>query len=711
MKLRLLRFLTLLCLPFFAFAENDDSANYSKFICPDDVTLTCTEFRNLYGNYSSLGQPEYSPYCISNLEEWVEDDANFCGVGEIYRTWTALDVCSWKYVTCTQTINIIAPPESWVIQFPADLSLECTSLDDLPDFGDPILQKNACDDIRVNYRDEVFESVEDACYKVVRTWTAINWCYYNINIGDRVREVPEIDLVRNETDYDANEDLDNDGDEDRRTYQVGVTNVRNTFDPDYYGSNYLAPDPDGYITHKQVIKVRDNSTPEIEFIPDLEVCIEEGCSTPVILPEVEISDCSGRITGQWTTNISNLNAVPVGDYTATYSVTDNCGNYAQKSISIMVSDCAPPVSYCRDLSIDLMITGEVTIWASDFNVGSYDDCTDVRLAFSENPVDTGLTFTCLNLGYNQVRIFTIDPAGNHSICQAVVYVGDSQFACPNGEPARIVGTVFTPNFEYVSDVEVRLSGNEPRVGTTDALGFYDLRGIEREHDYTIVPHKDTLPTQGVDNRDLQLLIEHVSGINTITNPYNLIAADVNKSGRIDAQDIVALRRVINGGMDHFPNNTSWRFIPRDFEFLEEDNPLTMDVPEVININNLDTTLTVLNFFAVKIGDLDRSWERNLSMDNQSQIFDKEVVIFNETPVAYPNPFTERTTLRFDLAQAEQVKLTVTDLSGRELLREEKTLSKGLQTWEINGAHLKNSGILLYQLETSAGIFTGKIVRL
>lgn len=711
MKLRLLRILTLLYLPFFAFADNENVDNYSKLICPDDITITCTEFRNLYGNYSSLGHPQYNSYCISNLQERIENQSNFCGLGEIYRIWTAWDVCSWQYVSCKQVITVVAPPEDWVIQFPADKTLECVALEDLPDFGDPILYNDDCEDIKVNYRDEVFESVEDACYKVVRTWTAINWCTYNINIGDRVVEKPEDELVRNEDYYNYNEDLDRDGDEDRRTYQVGVFDVRNTFDPYDHYSNYLAPDPDGYITHKQVIKVRDSSTPEIQDIPDLEVCIEEGCSTPVALPDVEVYDCSGRVTGTWTTNIPNINAATVGDYTATYTVADNCGNFAQKSISIMVSDCAPPVSYCRDLSIDLMITGEVTIWANDFNVGSYDDCTDINLAFSPNPRDTGLTFTCLNLGYNQVQIYSIDPAGNYSICEAVVYVGDSQFACENGEPARIVGTVFTRDYEYVSDVEVHLSGNNTQQVMTNDLGFYDLRGLVRENDYTIVPQKDTSPTEGIDNNDLQLLIQHVTGIKGIEDPYRLIAADVNNSGAVDAQDIVALRRVINGGMDHFPNNTSWRFIPKDFEFEAGEDPLSMDYPEFVNINNLDTTLTVFNFFAVKIGDLDRSWERGLSLDNSTQIHTTESITFNEVPVAFPNPFKETTTLRFDLAQAGQVKLTVTDLSGRELLREVKLLDKGQQVWDIDGANLKHNGILLYQLETTAGIFTGKIVRL
>ncbi|MFK7936301.1 MAG: T9SS type A sorting domain-containing protein [Saprospiraceae bacterium] len=705
MKLSVLSFFALMLLPFIA------TADYSKFICPPDRTITCEDFRYLNGNYHSLGEPDYSPYCITNLQVWVDDKSNFCGLGYIKRTWTAFDVCSWLPVSCTQIIHVVTPPEDWVIEFPADLTLECTSLDDLPDFGDPILHSDRCEDIRVNYRDEVFESVEDACYKVVRTWTAINWCTWNVNIGDRVREKSERDLVDDETRYNPIEDLDKDGDEDRRTYQVGVFDVRNLEEPNWHYGSYIAPDPDGYVTHKQIIKVRDSSTPQIGEIPDLEVCIEEGCATRVELPDVPVYDCSGRVTGRWTTDIDNLNAVPAGSYTATYNVTDNCGNYSRTSINIEVEDCAPPTSYCRDLSIDLMVTQMVPIWASDFNVGSFDDCSDVRLAFSPNPNDTGRIFTCDNLGYNQIDIYTIDPAGNFSSCTAVVYIGDSQNACPFGEPARLVGTVFTPDFEYVDGVTVSINGTGDQAIRTNELGFYDIRGITRLEDYSIVPAKDTLHTQGVDNTDLQILVEHVTGAISITDPYQLLAADIDRSGEIDAQDIVALRRVISGGMDHFPNNTSWRFLPKDFEFLEGDNPLAMNLPEIVNINNLDEDLTVINFFAIKVGDLDRSWAEGLNVNKPTQITVNQSIVFDEEPVAFPNPFMDRTTLRFNLAQAETVKLTVTDLAGRTLLTEVRTLDQGNQQWGIDGAALQQNGILLYQLETSGGMFSGKVVKM
>lgn len=721
MKLKFFTIFGLLCylMPASILAANATAEDdYSIFLCPDDVTISCLDFENLNGNLDALGVPEYKAYCIYDLNEYVVDSTNFCNIGRLIRTWTALDVCTWQQVQCSQVVTIVPEFENWGIEFPADILLECTTLEELPSFGEPRLFGVDCEDVLVSYEDEIFESVPDACYKVVRTWKAINWCTYNINIGDRVPEVAEENLVLHDDEYNSRfdnilgfEDFDNDGDEDRSTYIVGVTDIRNTFEPylDYYTPNYdfLLADPDGYITHKQIIKVRDSATPQLENLQDINVCIETGCTAEVILPEVSFSDCSTRLTGTWTTNITDLSAVPPGDYTATYNISDNCGNFASQSINIMVIDCAPPTAYCRDLSIDLNITQDVTIWASDFDQGSYDACSDVSLAFSPNPQDTGLVLTCNNLGFNIIQVYALDASGNFSRCEARLRVSDSNLACPFGEPGRLAGTIFTPTYQYVPNVEVYLNGAGDQMAETDPLGFYDLRNVARLNDYSIVPVMDKNMTAGVDDTDVQAIIEHVAGITLLENIYAKIAADVDRSGVIDSEDVVALRRVL-GGEEHFPNNTSWRFVPKDYVFVDSLNPQQEHFPELININNLDTILTINNFFGIKIGDVNMSWTRNSNLDQTPENVSQQAVIFSEAPTVYPNPFNGSTTLRFELKKESTVRLTVTDLTGRLLLTKNIGGVEGLNETEIK--NLNASGILLYQLETTEGVFSGKMLK-
>jgi hypothetical protein len=86
----------------------------------------------------------------------------------------------------------------------------------------------------------------------------------------------------------------------------------------------------------------------------------------------------------------------------------------------------------------------------------------------------------------------------------------------------------------------------------------------------------------------------------------MIAADVNNSKTITTLDAIQLRRLVLNIDLKFSNNTSWRFIPRDYRFPDPAAPWSPAFPEVININDLQGTLDQEDFVAVKIGDINQS---------------------------------------------------------------------------------------------------------
>ena len=78
---------------------------------------------------------------------------------------------------------------------------------------------------------------------------------------------------------------------------------------------------------------------------------------------------------------------------------------------------------------------------------------------------------------------------------------------------------------------------------------------------------------------------------------------------------------------------------------------------------------------------------------------------------YPNPFNPVTTIRFDLAKATDVKLTIYDLSGRrvqELVN--SSMNAGSYDLRFNAGHL-SSGMYLYRLETPEFTATNKLLLL
>jgi len=122
--------------------------------------------------------------------------------------------------------------------------------------------------------------------------------------------------------------------------------------------------------------------------------------------------------------------------------------------------------------------------------------------------------------------------------------------------------------------------------------------------YTITPTKNDNPLNGVTTYDLVLISKHILGIEPLSTPYKMIAADVNQSGSITPFDIVETRKLILGVVDTFPFDVSWRFVLDTFTFPNVNNPFQTAFPEFVNISALPDTL--VNFIGIKIGDVNNS---------------------------------------------------------------------------------------------------------
>jgi hypothetical protein len=123
--------------------------------------------------------------------------------------------------------------------------------------------------------------------------------------------------------------------------------------------------------------------------------------------------------------------------------------------------------------------------------------------------------------------------------------------------------------------------------------------------YVVTPLKNDDPLNGVSTLDLVWIQRHILGVETLKTPYNLIAADANKDGRIAASDLVELRKLILGTTAQFSNNTSWRFVDRGYTFQDIQNAHAEAFPEVYQIDLLNADMTT-DFTAVKVGDVNQS---------------------------------------------------------------------------------------------------------
>ena len=129
-------------------------------------------------------------------------------------------------------------------------------------------------------------------------------------------------------------------------------------------------------------------------------------------------------------------------------------------------------------------------------------------------------------------------------------------------------------------------------------------------DFTITPKLNTQPLNGLTTFDLVLISKHILGIEPLGTPLKMVAADANKSNTITTFDVVEFRKLILGIYDSLPANDSWRFIPKSYEFDTLSNPLGNAFPEKITIADFDEYESGLDFWAVKVGDVNNTVEIN-----------------------------------------------------------------------------------------------------
>lgn len=609
--------------------------------CPANQRITCDWYaQNLETQLAALttadtrsqlldqafGTATFLDNCQVNITRTFASNIDQCLEGSITRTWVAKDNGNNTSGTCSQTI-FIDHVSDWVVEFPVDLTVTCGN--DVPDFGEPEIFYETCELVAISYEDEVFNVVPDACYKILRTWTIINWCVVGTNPGlidEEVVEQPENQLGLPFPQCD----LDNDGDCDGRTFRdswrsgtpanqvrPSATDATRATVPD----TDLDTDPwDGYVTYQQTIKVIDTVEPVFVSgcqIPN--VCIEDNtCAATVTLPTPEVTDCSSdvtisaqiRIGGLWVNGYGPFLNLPPDTYQVRYTAIDNCNNQTICNTSVKVVDCKKPTPYCKTgIVVSLMNSTPpmIQVWASDLNDNSFDNCTqNLKFSFSQNTNETSVTYDCSHMNTTVlVNIWVTDAAGNQDFCQTQITVQDNANVCADPFIA-IGGSITNEDNEGIQDVEVNLSGSSSSSAMTAPDGSYQFNSILPGGDYTLVPSKDVNPLNGVTTFDLVLITKHILGTQPLDSPYKIIAADANKSNSVTTFDLVEIRKLILFVNDNFPNNTSWRFVKKDMAFPTPGNPWQTPLQEIFNVNNLPNDVLTANFTAIKVGDVNGS---------------------------------------------------------------------------------------------------------
>ncbi len=568
--------------------------------CPADVTLDCQVENVDLSVYEA--QVEFIDNCGATIETLGSiGDLDQCGEGSFTITYKVTDAAGLTD-QCFQTFIFedldpftfgdIDWPNNYDSSSSANNCNPSLEPEDLPEANAyPELDDDFCSLTASTFEDQSFYVVEGACVKVIRTWTVIDWCTYDAN-----------------------------------------TNT-------------------GIYTNTQILKVNNLGSPEFtSTCADRSECIYgDDCDGSVTFVTSVTDDCTAAedIQVEWTLTgaeddggtysnsgegISFDRTLEPGDYTITWTAEDHCGNLSTCSYNVRVNDCKAPTPYCHSTvaSAVMDVSGTLSIWANDFDLGSFDNCTDqgdLRFSFSSNVNQTSVTFTCNDIpdgesNLIELQMWVTDEANNQDYCTVYIDLQDNEAQVCDGPSngfAYLRGNIYNANNQMVTDVEVSLQSNQSGVNLpsimTESDGAYTFTNLPHFGTYSVEASKDIDIMNGVSTLDLVLIQKHILGIQTFDSPYKTIASDINNNGTVSATDLIGLRKVILGINNEFGNDQeSWRFVEKDHNFVSNTDVFPYD--ENINLVSITQSFDNQDFIAIKIGDVNTTANPSQLTSNQ-----------------------------------------------------------------------------------------------
>jgi len=731
---------------------------------PASVTVNCENFDPSLWVY---GKAQVADNCCLDTSKVYQGQCGLthavnyslfdtvCNKGTITRTFRAFD-CHGFSSQCTQRV-VVTYDQDYFVKFPNDVIV--TVCDGSGVYGQPSFFGEDCELLGVSYEDVVYTVVPDACFKIERTWTIINWCTYNPNVDCINVPNPSPNPIAN-----ASANLPGPTVSALGTLAPWAPTVVKINPTDQQATNFSTfydKNANCY-KYKQIIKIIDGQAPTGTYVvPDCSnqnwktvnngqlwnemywwdngIQTHDLCEEPTDICITGTDACSGSninieyllfldldgdgimetVVNSVNTGIAapaglgwnnvlynNLNTLnfaggtprafdergvagnqkygfaiqetvagnnktacvrwntqsaqntyvvpelPHGTHKIKWFITDGCGNNKEYEYTFTVKDCKAPTVVCLNgLSVNIMPTGMIQLWASDFLQYTDDNCTptgQLKIGIRKCgtgtgfPIDpatglpvTNVVFTCTELGTQCVELWSIDAAGNADYCETYVIVQDNNNNCPNANHINVAGAVKTEMTDGIEEAIVNIDGSVnfappfSYFDLSDAAGVYEVKNnVPVAATFVIAPEKDDNPLNGVTTYDLVLISKHILGIEPLNSPYKMIAADANKSGSITTFDIVELRKLILGIYTELPNNTSWRFVDKSFSFPNLNNPFQTAFPETKSVSNAMLNQLGDDFAGVKIGDVNSTAVANATMQAEERtagtaIFDLE----------------------------------------------------------------------------------------
>ena len=430
--------------------------------------------------YDANGDGDLNDEFVLNGETISESYAAACGNGALVRTWSADGLDG----ECVQIIGVIEADEDFdgntMVDWPysknsvinlgdndsgAGCSTGCSPID-IDDITlnydangnltganltancssvlceEPLFDVQGCDLVGFSTETNIF-NLPNGDLQVNKTYTIVNWCAYNPNDaqpdGIWTYEVVATIVGGSEAVVFNMQDVEGSAGS-QVCVPVSVSNFsriesfQGTINWDADVLDYVGVQSFGLPGFSvSNFGTFDTTNGNLTYI-----WIDNTGTTPASLPDESVLfDVCFDVVG----NVGDVSPVSFTDFPTPIEVSSDFQNvpFISDHGSVTVTenlcsnDVVKPTPYCINLSTALTANGVVELWAIDFNVGSFDNCTsgsDLRFTFNDtNPSNDPQFNNNLNSSYRnfslseadasgfvQVNVYVWDEAGNRDFC-------------------------------------------------------------------------------------------------------------------------------------------------------------------------------------------------------------------------------------------------------------------------------------------------------
>ncbi|MEM9547531.1 MAG: Kazal-type serine protease inhibitor domain-containing protein [Bacteroidota bacterium] len=277
------------------------------------------------------------------------------------------------------------------------------------------------------------------------------------------------------------------------------------------------------------------------------------------------------------------------------------------------------------------------IFYVDIEVGEV-ECFEVEFYGSIN--EDGVEISAIDSNFKTLKPQTI----NATFCPAAFFDAsgiierDDELAIPN--------------------VNIRV--NQIVEDVSDENGLFSITNLSTASEIEIIPQYNSKANEGIDVVDVAEINRFILGLNSFDSKFKEIAADIDGNRRVNVSDLGLAIGAAFDRFDSYPENDTWRFIPQSYEFVRTERFFKEQYPQKV-VSNSSMIITDPDFYAIKLGDVDYSYDEFTSIEEKSdlqitKISNNELLI---TPnldhaIGYQFSFTSTLNIRSIYSLTEEV---------------------------------------------------------